>query len=234
MDILSDAIALNFIIISFKDWKRKGSPVGASVSVRQFQKNSFILYDRLIYEYVTRQWRGSSDSKIAQNITSLSSQPELFIPVEKDKWLKILKEIFDLNTIDDTPINQKILEPVLYHFYCIRKIAVPDSGLYSIEVDHIIPQALFKQASTIENKDIIQHNLFNLALLPKNENISKSSSKLIEINDQWLKDQIMKYEFINETDFQKFSNINNLNELKAHRRSYFEDTFDSKRDNILN
>ena len=47
----------------------------------------------------------------------------------------------------------------------------PDTE-YDIEVDHIIPQSLFKESS-IENKDFVQHNLLNLGLLPKDENISK-------------------------------------------------------------
>jgi hypothetical protein len=234
LDILSDTIALNFIIISFKDWKRKGEPVGSNSNTRQFQKNSLILLDHLIFEYVHRQWRGSGDAKVAQNIFGFSSLPELFVPVEKNKWSHVLKTIFDENKIEENNINQKILEPILYHFYCLKKLAGPDTGLYSIEIDHIVPKTLFKNASTIPNKEILQNNLFNLALLPKDQNISKNNLKLNEISNQWLKDQIKKYEFIDEKDYDKFSNINNLNELKKLRRKQFEIVFDKDRDNFLN
>lgn len=233
MDILSDTIALNFLVITYLDWKRKGAPIGSSVQTKQFQKNSVILLDRLIYEYITRQWRGSSDAKFAQNINSLSVQPDIYTPVEKSKWSNLLKDIFDKNTIEDVNINQKILEPILYHFYCLKQLSGPDTNLYSTHVDHIIPQALFKK-SALPNKDLIQNNLYNLALLPANENISKSDDRLVEITNQWLKDQILKYEFIEEKDYQKYSDLNNLESLKEERRKHFEKTYDSDRDNLFN
>jgi hypothetical protein len=233
MDILSDTIALNFLVLTYKDWKRKGSPIGSSVQTKQFQKNSVILLDRLIFEYITRQWRGSSDAKFAQNISAFNTQPIIYVPVEKAKWSNILKDIFDKNMIEDININQKILEPILYHFYCLKQLSGPDTGLYSTHVDHIVPQALFKK-SALANKDLLQNNLFNLALLPANENISKSDDRLIEITNQWLKDQILKYEFIAEKDYLKYSDLNNLDSLKKERRKYFEKTFDSDRDNLFN
>jgi len=233
MDILSDTIALNFLVLTYMDWKRKGSPYGSSVPTKQFQKNSVILLDRLIFEYITRQWRGSSDAKFAQNISAFDTQPIIYIPIDKAKWSNILKDIFDKNMIEDVNINQKILEPILYHFYCLKKLSGPDTGLYSTHVDHIVPQALFKK-SALTNKDLLQNNLFNLALLPANENISKSDDRLIEITNQWLKDQILKYEFIAEKDYSKYSDLNNLDSLKMERRKYFEKTFDSDRDNLFN
>ena len=233
METLSDTIALNFLVITYMDWKRKGSPIGSSVPTKQFQKNSVILLDRLVYEYVTRQWRGSTDSKFAQNISTFNIQPVIYAPIEKKKWLNLLKEIIDKNTIDDVNIYQKILEPILYHFYCIKKLSGPDTGLYSTHVDHIIPQALFKK-SALPNKELIQNNLYNLALLPGNENISKSDDRLVEITNQWLKDQILKYEFIKEKDFVKYSDLSNIETLKNERRKHFEMTFDTERDNLFN
>jgi hypothetical protein len=232
-NILSDTIALNFLVLTYLDWKRKGSPIGSSVHTKQFQKNSVILLDRLIFEYITRQWRGSSDAKFAHNIIAFNTQPVIYTPIEKAKWSNILKDIFDKNMIEDVNINQKILEPILYHFYCLKQLSGPDSGLYSTHVDHIVPQALFKK-SALPNKDLIQNNLFNLALLPANENISKSDDKLNEITNQWLKDQIFKYEFISEKDYQKYSDLNNIDALKKERRKYFEKTFESDRDNLFN
>lgn len=233
MAILSDTIALNFLILTYMDWKRKGSPIGASVTTKQFQKNSIILLDKLIYEYITRQWRGSSDAKFAQNIVSFRIQPVIYTCIDKGKWLNLLQDIFDKNMIEDVNINQKILEPILYHFYCLKKLSGPDSGLYHTQVDHIIPQALFKK-SAMQNKDLLQNNLFNLALLPANENISKSDDRLIEISNQWLKDQILKYEFIREEDYKKYSDLNNIDSLKEDRRKYFEKAFDQDRDYLFN
>ncbi|MCC3345489.1 DUF262 domain-containing protein [Psychrobacter sanguinis] len=230
---LSDAIALNFTILVYKDWVRKGKPIGNDTKMRQFQKNSFILIDTLFYEYVNQVWRGSSDSKIANNISGFSAQDHAFKPISEDKWKELLNEIFGSQTIDGNKITRSLMEPLLYHFYALDNISGPDARA-KIEVDHILPQELFKNSAGIENKDVLMHSLFNLALLPKNENSSKSNKRLVQITDPWLKDQIKKYAFISEEDYQKYSDISNYKELKQFREARFLEAFTTKRMSILN
>lgn len=232
INILSDAIAINFVLSTYEDWVRKGKPIGNDNRVKQLQKNAFSILDQSIYEYVTKGWRGSSDSKIAKNISEISTKPDILKPVSKEKWNQLLNEILTSNSIDGDNINQGLMQPILYHFYAISKIQGPDTN-YNIEVDHIIPQSLFK-SSTLDNKEIIVHNIFNLGLLPKDENIGKSNKKLVEITNQWLTDQIEKYESIKESDFRKYSDLNNLSDLKELRGNIILSAFDKKRDNILN
>ncbi|KOY52404.1 DUF262 domain-containing protein [Polaribacter dokdonensis] len=229
---LSDAISINFILLTYKDWVRKGKPIGNDLRVKQLQKNAFSILDNSIYEYVTKIWRGSSDSKISRNLAEFNNQHDIIKPISDNKWNSLLNEILEDSTIDGNPINQGLVQPILYHFYAISKIQGPDTN-YKIEVDHIIPQSLFK-ASTIENKEVIVHNIFNLALLPKDENVSKSNKKLTEITNEWLIDEIKKYEFIDLSDFRKYSDLNNLNELKELRGEIILNAFKDKRNNILN
>lgn len=231
MNQLSDAIALNFIILMYKDWKRKGEPIGSDTTSKMLQKNAFILLDNLIYEYVTRQWRGSSDGLIAKNISNIDLQPELFKNLSKDKWKNLLSEIFDSNSIDGIKITKKIMEPILLHFYAIKSIQGPESN-YGLEIDHIFPQALFK-TSTLDDKEYIQHNLYNLCVLPKDENISKSNKRLIEISNEWLKTQITKYSFIEEEMFNDYSDIANFNSFKNSRAKVILEAFEITRENIL-
>lgn len=229
---LSDAIAPNFTILAYKDWERKGKPIGNDSKMKQFQKNCFILIDLLFYEYITKMWRGSSDSRIANNITNFKKIDESLEPLSIKKWKSLLAEIFEYQNIDGVKINQKMMEPLLYHFYAISKIQGPDSN-YKIEVDHIIPQTLFKN-SRIPNKEALMHSPFNLAFLPKDENISKSNKRLIEISDQWLKDQISKYTFIPESKYEEYSDLNNHEELKKYREELILEAFTKKREYILN
>lgn len=232
MELTSDAIALNFIIVAYFDWCRKGKPLGDS-KAKRFQKNCFILWDRLIYEYINRQWRGSSDSKIANNIINVGSEDEDFASIPGWKWKTILEDqIFAENSIESTDVSIGTMKPLLYHFYCLKSIQGPDTN-YDIEVDHIIPQTLFNQSS-IPKKEVIQDNLLNLGLLPKDENISKSNKKLILIDSQWLKDQIVKYEFILEDKFLEYSNVNNYQQMFDERKEVFIEAYTTKRDNILN
>lgn len=232
MELTSDAIALDFIIIAYKDWCRKGKPIG-DTRAKQFQKNCFILWDRLIFEYINKQWRGSSDQKIANNIVALKNEPDLFVPIHTDKWKSMLEDqIFEYNSIETIDISMAMMKPLLYHFYCFMKMQGPDTS-YDIEIDHIIPQTLFNESS-IPRKDIIQNNLLNLGLLPKDENVAKSNKKLILIDSQWLKDQIVKYEFIEEEKFNEYSNVNNYQKMFDERALTFLDAYTTKRSDILN
>ncbi len=232
MDLTSDAIAIDFIIIAYKDWSRKGKPIG-DTKAKQFQKNCFILWDRLIFEYINRQWRGSGDQKIANSIISLKNEPDLFIPIYTDKWKSILEDqIFTYNSIDTADISMVMMKPLLYHFYCLMRMQGPDTS-YDIEIDHIIPQTLFNESS-IPKKDVIQNNLLNLGLLPKDENVAKSNKKLILIDSQWLKDQITKYEFIEENKFLDYSNVNNYKRMFDDRKDIFLEAYTAKRNDLLN
>lgn len=232
MELTSDAVALDFIILAYKDWCRKGKPIGDS-RAKQFQKNCFILWDKLIFEYIYKQWRGSSDSMIARNIESLKSESDGFIPITQAAWETVLRDhIFATSTIENVDITLAMMKPLLYHFYCLRCMQGPDTN-YEIEVDHIIPQTLFNESSFLR-KEIIQHNLLNLGLLPKDENIAKSNKKLVLIDSQWLKDQIVKYEFIPEDKFVEYSNVNAYQKMFDERESIFMDAYTIKRNNILN
>ncbi len=231
MELTSDAVALDFIAIAYKDWCRKGKPLGDS-KVKQFQKNCFILWDKLIFEYINKQWRGSSDSKVAYNILNLNSEPEIFIPIPEHKWNSILEDqIFAESSIESTDISMAMMKPLLYHMYCLRSIQGPDTS-YEIEVDHIIPQTLFNE-STIPRKGIIQDNILNLGLLPKDENVAKSNKRLILIESRWLKDQIQKYEFIPEEKFSEYSNVANYQEMFNMRSTIILDAYTLQRRNIL-
>ena len=231
MELTSEAVAVDFISVVYKDWERKGKPEYDS-KAKQFQKNCFILWDKLIYEYLKKQWRGAADQKTADNLNNLPSEPDMFVPITKEKWMELLNQIFTESAIENIGISMALMKPVLYHMYCMSNISAPDTQ-YAIDVDHIIPQTLFMQSS-IANKDVIKDNPLNLALLPKDENISKSNKRLIEITNPWLKKQIEKYEFIPEEKFAEFSSVTSYEKLFEYRKKYFIDAYTTGRDSLLN
>ena len=232
MELTSDTIALNFIALAYRDWDRKGKPIGSSTETKKFQKNCFILWDKLIYEYIYKQWWGSSDQKLANNISLLKTLPEVYDPIPAEKWHEVLTQIFKESRIENNDISISHMTAMLYHFYCLQRMQGPDSG-YDIEVDHIIPQTAFKE-SIIERKNIIQDNLLNLALLPKDDNVSKSNKRLNQISSSWLQDQIVKYEFIPLDDFSLYSDINNYKEMFESREEVFYNAYGKKRTELLN
>ena len=233
MEISSDAVSLDFLLIAYKDWERKGKPIGSDTNSKIFQKNCFILWDRLLYEYIFKLWRGSADQKTANNLSAFTNEPDKFEPIATEKWISVLKDhIFKESSIEGADVSKALMEPLLYHMYCMRCISGPDSA-YDIEVDHIIPQSLFS-ASSISRSDAIQHNLLNLGLLPKNENVTKGNKRLIEITDPWLIEQIEKYEFIPQVKFSEYSNISNYIKMFNEREHIFLEAYKTSRENMLN
>ena len=88
--------------------------------------------------------------------------------------------------------------------------------------------------SSIPNKESVVNSILNLGLLPKNENISKSKKRLIEVTDEWLKNQIEKYEFVTQEQYSTYSDITNYKNIFEARFEIFKDAFDTKRTYILN
>lgn len=232
LDTLSEATTLNFLILMFENYKSLNYPISGT-ETKRIQVNAIILFDKMVYEYVKKMWRGSSDSKISRNLTN-SNSAEIFQPIPKQKWVDLIKNILENNRIDDQYIDQGSITPLLYHYYYLSSISGPD--IYdTIEVDHIIPKSLF-DLSNIEDKTIIVNNLYNLQLLPKSLNCSKNSKKLNQIDNEWLKQQITKYSGITEEKFNQFSvlNDNTLGELRELRENSILSAFSIKRENILN
>ncbi|MDP3777312.1 DUF262 domain-containing protein [Methylotenera sp.] len=237
MDLMSDAIAINFVAITYKDWLRKEKPVGNSATTNKFIKNSRVLFDSLVFEYITRQWRGSSDSRVGENLKNFSAKSDLYEPISKEKWALLLEEIIEKHEVLGTKakqdgIDNTVMPPLLYYFYILDEKQGPMGLDVTIEKDHIIPRALF-ESSHVENKSIITNNLFNLCLLPKKENITKRDKRLLEITDTWLIDEVEKYTGINRKDFTKYSDIQNIQALKAERKSKLLEVLINKRNNYL-
>ena len=227
MELTTDGIALNFLILIYKRWVELEKPMGHNQTTHGFQKDCFVLWDKLIYEYLTFLWKGSSDSRIKGNIENLNDN---FNAIQTDSWTTLLNDIFENKYTD---IKLSYMKPLLYHFYCLNGLS--REGQDSYDVDHIIPQTLF-QGSQIPRKDVVKDNILNLGLLPKRENCSKGNRRLIEITDEWLRDQIRRYEFI-EYDFEryeKFSNVTNYAEMFELRKPIIIRAFTEKRTNVLN
>ncbi len=228
LDLTSDAIALNFIFLIYGDYLRKDSPVASKTKL--IQKNGYILVDRLIYEYVTKKWRGSSDSKVAQNIKQLSNAPDIFEPVKEADWRDLITEINSKFTIQDEEIKFSLMKPIVFHIYSTCGIDGPNNPDINVEVDHIFPRNKLSNSVLTSFDDA----LFNLAPLPQRENIRKSDKALKIIEDKWLISQIVKYTEIEKDDFIKYSDTSNWQELRTKRSEFFLDRFLDERNKILN
>lgn len=79
----------------------------------------------------------------------------------------------------------------------------------------------------------MKDSLINLGLLPKRDNISKGSKRLKEVASPWLRESISIYEGIEDEDFEKYSDITHIEDLKEQRMNLFVKTFGEKRKTML-
>ena len=151
-------------------------------------------------------------------------------PVDSQAWKNFINGACSgVYNGQNTTVN--LLRPVLYYYYVLTDSTPYNQVNTSFDVDHIIPQEAFKDNIMIDSK--LKDSLSNLALLPKKDNISKKSKKLNEITDQWLINSITTFAGIQKIDFEKYSNVMNITDLKTEREKMFENAFSLNRDKAL-
>ncbi len=225
--LLGNAISLEFIAILLKDWEDKQKPIVSGTQFKAFQRDARILFDKLVFEYSTKVWRGSGDSKMASDIKDWKAR---LVPVSSVEWETFINGALE-GIYNGQTTTQKTLTPILYYYYAINNMEPPSSSSDKIEVDHIIPKEKF--GGNVMANSNMRDSLTNLALLPKNENAAKKGKALKDITDTWLKAQITKYEGIEEKDFVKFSDISKIDEMKTLRGEFFKKSFIEKRNTLL-
>lgn len=222
--LLGNAIALEFITILWLDWQDKGKPrYSESGDMKALRRDARILFDRLVFEYATKTWRGSGDSKMSNDIKNWKSR---ILPVSDEDWQNFISGAC-AGSYNGQPTTVKLLRPIIYYYYIITESTPVNQANLSFDVDHIIPQEIFDGNNLVDQT--FKDSLVNLALLPTKENISKKSKKLNEITDSWLKQQITKFTGIEETDFMKYSDVTNLASLRKQRSELFTVAFSTNR-----
>lgn len=202
-------------------------PPGAMVRHVALQRDARILFDKLVFEYATKTWRGSGDSKMSSDIKNWKQR---VTPVDSEDWKNfIIGACMGNYNGQDTTV--KILKPVLYYYYVITSCSPINQVNVSFDVDHIIPKERFVGNNMITQT--YRDSLINLALLPTRDNISKKAKALNEITDSWLKLQISTYTGIKEAEFEQYSDIANISLLYNARSKLFTTAFTSNRTTAL-
>lgn len=234
IEITTNAITLEFIVLIYKLWDKYGKPRNAaSADLKALKRKAVILFDRLIHENAQGIWKGSGDSKMATDIR-FENIEERFKPIETSDWIKYIEE----NSWKPKP-KHEVYRPFLYHYYALdgfnplMSLGGFDGGSqinYQVDIDHIIPKEKFVNN---ENYATFKNSIGNLALLPSSENSSKKSKTLNEIRGDWIKAQIERYTGIKEDEFEVFSDIVNINQLIEKRKERYIDVFEKKRRSLF-
>lgn len=232
----SEAVAVNYVLCLLYCWEDMGKPTSVQTAAyNAFKNKSAILFDKMIYEYVTRLWRGSSDSKVANNLSNFDSDSSLFNPVSQGNWESVINDLFNDGIIEGqsqlqnkSPTNEVKL---LLRYYYVLKNERP-SRIGKMSVDHIIPQAQI-ESSTNEDLQKLTHHIANLAELPSDDNRKKGDKKLTEISDPWLKSQIEVWTGIEEESFSDYDDPSDLEKLILERGQEMKAEFLEARKSML-
>ena len=227
MSLMGNSVSLEFATLIYKKWIELGEPTkGSPIKLKEFQKCAVILCDRLLFEYSSRLWAGSADSRLARDLISINDR---FKPVTFEEWEDIIDKFA-------TGQNSKVDKGIIYHYYCLKKMRPSFDGVgatATYEIDHIYPQARFANAVTID--PALMESLGNKAVLPKLENISKSDKTLKELRgNDWLYGEILRVTEIKDADVDMYSDIVNIEKLIDYRINDYKNVFKNIRDSLLN
>ena len=226
MSLMGNSVSLEFAALVYKNWIQLGKPLKGQAKLKEFQKSAVILFDRLVYEYSSRLWSGSADSRLARD---LNMPNERFKIVDTDAWDKLIDD-FAIGT------NAKVEKGIIYHYYCLKKMRPcydGDGATAKYEIDHIYAQAQFDNVTTID--PVLKESLGNKALLPKLDNITKGSKSLAELRPySWLYDEVMRVTGIKEEEIDKYSDIVNIQDLINLRIANVKSVFEHDRISLFN
>lgn len=239
IELTSDAISINYVALVYKNWISKGKPMGNGTQYDSFKKEAFALFDRMIYEYIHRQWRGSSDSKIADSLNNVN-KAETFKAISTAKWITLLEELIEKETIQDVVAEPKDIKPILYYYYVLSNKLGPNSIEYNFEMDHIISKSSFASATSAQKQRV--NNLCNYCLLSKHDNNTKKTKSLHTIGQLAEADHnynLMQQRIAASTDipinkFNQFNTAVDLEKLINLRKNIIFDAFQNKRTLYLN
>ena len=203
-----------------------------------FRTEAVHLFDRLVWEYVTREWRGASDSRVAADLGSADAGNDKISPARAREW----EELTDTITRDarvkgvrysggfksgkwQSRLDRIVVVPLLIYQKIVRNDPGPGSRP---AVDHIIPQKLWKALTGVdagnETLRALEGNIINLALLPPDVNLAKSSTTLENVlqTDQGMAQKLSRATFIPVSDFSKFSKPSQAPAFRDFRMEIFK------------
>lgn len=228
MSLTSNTIALEFITIMYKEWLRIDKKRVDCSEVKNLRSDAVALLDKLIFEYSNKQWRGSSDSKLASDIDAI---PERITPKPYAEWNELLTSL-SIGILNDQVVTQNIVKPILFHAKHLAEEypSVTDANV-NYDLDHIYPKALFASNGNIRQE--LKDSLCNLEILSSKANTSKNDKKLMEITEKNIINEISKSSGISKEDFFKYSDITNIDDMIELRLSQLDKVYKNERNTML-
>lgn len=234
--LIGDAPTLCFLFMTYNMFRIESKPEPSDNNFRLFKRNCIAIIDKLVFEYIRSQWKGSSDSLLSKELSDFNKNYTKGSKVEaisEQSWKVLLDEICNNGEVNHKPISFGIMKPLIAHYNALMQLKCDISYEFKPEFDHIIPQTAFgdRRDKTLSKT---RDNFYNLALLPKVSNASKNDRPLQDtLSNDALVNIIVKYEEIKKEDFSKFNKKEDIDELKKYRLDNYYNAFGKIRNDIL-
>lgn len=231
-DILGAGASMELIAVAWNKWEKDiSSKSYTSIEFKSFINEFKNHFDRLILEKMSGAYKGSGDSKMANNILRPTERAKQISEEEHDRIKKIIEDACN-GTLNGKAFKHEAMRPILfYEKIILNEQASPTDNEF--DIDHIYPQYLFKTSNGL--LDAFDENaLCNLSLLPSEINKKKINKTLNDSSfDTNTKNKITQYEGIKEDDFDFYSKAVNYHDLADKNTSRLIETFTTKRREYL-
>lgn len=228
MSLTSNTIALEFLAMVYKKWGEIGKPTTDKTVYRELRNQSVMLFDRLVYEYTSRLWSGSSDTRLERDLNKKEERMSL---IKSEEWTEKITNLCNGFAATGTPVTQDLASPVLYHSMFLSGLKPIDPSTEQYHVDHIIPQDKFRNNKVVNSG--LCDSLCNLEILSSSANEKKKNKALKEIHDEDVVAEIVHASGIKEDEFKKYSDITNFELLRIDRRQKFLTIFKEERSSLF-
>lgn len=225
--LIGESATYEFCSIMLSEWKNLGEPQNKGVQRNIFHRKARILFDTLVYEYATGFWKGTGDAKMSNHVKSPENR---FKPTSQENWDRLIDGLCTTGQFNGSLVSKPNIDALVYYQFVLRNVQHPlDDAKY--EIDHTIPKALLKDHPNVP--EWFLDSLVNLSILPNIDNNSKKDRRLSDINGTSIGNVVSRFIGIEESDFDKYSDLANLNGFIESRKELLKNTFGSKRQSFL-
>ena len=225
--LIGESATYEFCSIMLTEWKKLGEPQVAGLQRNTFHRKARILFDTLVYEYATGFWKGTGDTKMSNHVKSPENR---FRPTSQENWDHLIEGLCTTGQFNGSLVSKPNIVALVYYQFALRNVQHPlDDAKY--EIDHTIPKALLRDHPNVP--EWFMDSLVNLSILPNIDNNSKKDRRLSDIKGTTIGNVVSRFIGIEETDFDKYSDLANLGDFIKSRKELLKYTFKTKRQSLL-
>ena len=225
--LVGESATYEFCSILLSEWKKLGSPQFNGAQRNTFYRNARVLFDTLLYENATGFWKGTGDAKMSNHVKSSDNR---FIPKSQEMWDSLIEDLCTTGQFNGSLVSKSNIESLVYYQFVLREVQNPMNAV-NYEIDHTIPKSIIK-----DNQDVpewFMDSLVNLSILSDIDNNTKKDRRLSDIKGTSLGNIVSKFIGIEESEYDKFSDMANLGDFIKSRKDLLKDTFKTKRQSLL-